>query len=230
MNCNFISLATRVMLGQNAKPFQITTMDIDYVCVKAAMFSFSRLRGADPITGVEMASTGEVACFGKTHHDAFLKSMMSTGMRMPKKNILVSIQEKLRDERTLPTLQKLVGLGFKLFATEKTALYLNEQGVDATLLHYAGDECKQPCIDDFIERRELEMVFMFSNQYSERLELNYAIRRLAVDYGVPLVTNIQVAKMFAESIEATGSTAGNLVTLDQRSVNEFYEERGIDGA
>ena len=234
MGQNFIELATRAMIGTDEitpdGPLVVATPPSTYVGVKAPMFSFQRLAGADPSLGVEMASTGEVACVGKTHHDAFLKAMMSTGMRMPQKNILVSIQEKLRDERTLPTLKKLSGLGFKLFATEKTALYLNEQGVDATLLHYAGDECKQPCIDDFIERRELEMVFMFSNQYSERLELNYAIRRLAVDYGVPLVTNIQVAKMFADSIEATGSTAGNLVTLDQRSINEFYEERGIDGA
>jgi len=184
---------------------------------------------------VEMASTGEVACFGPTHHDAFLKAMMSTGMRMPQKNILVSIQEQLRDERTLPTLKKLSGLGFSLFATEKTAEYLAEQGVEVTLLYYreegkASAEGRQPCIDDYIERREIEMVFMFSNQYSGRLDLNYAIRRLSVDYGVPLVTNMQVAKMFADSIEATGSTAGNLVTLDNRSVNEFYDERGIKGA
>merc|ERR1712127_394782 len=136
----------------------------------------------------------------------FLKAMMSTGMRMPQKNILVSIQEQLRDERTLPTLQKLSGLGFSLFATEKTAEYLREQGVEGTLLYYAeegkaSDEGRQPCIDDFIERREIGMVFMFSNQYSGRL-----------------VLNMQVAKMFADSIEATGGTAGNLVTLDNRSV------------
>merc|ERR1712194_191993 len=97
----------RAMCGLSPKPYNISLLDIDYVCVKAPMFSFTRLAGADPSLGVEMASTGEVACFGPTHHDAFLKAMMSTGMRMPQKNILVSIQEQLRDERTLPTLQKL---------------------------------------------------------------------------------------------------------------------------
>jgi len=239
MGQNFIELATRAMIGtdeiQPDGPEIVATTPSTYVGVKAPMFSFQRLAGADPSLGVEMASTGEVACFGPTHHDAFLKAMMSTGMRMPQKNILVSIQEQLRDERTLPTLKKLSGLGFSLFATEKTAEYLREQGVEVTLLYYAeegkaSDEGRQPCIDDFIERREIGMVFMFSNQYSGRLDLNYAIRRLSVDYGVPLVTNMQVAKMFADSIEATGGTAGNLVTLDNRSVNEFYEERGIKGA
>ena len=239
MGQNFIELATRAMIGtdeiQPDGPEIVATTPSTYVGVKAPMFSFQRLAGADPSLGVEMASTGEVACFGPTHHDAFLKAMMSTGMRMPQKNILVSIQEQLRDERTLPTLKKLSGLGFSLFATEKTAEYLAEQGVEVTLLYYreegkASAEGRQPCIDDYIERREIEMVFMFSNQYSGRLDLNYAIRRLSVDYGVPLVTNMQVAKMFADSIEATGSTAGNLVTLDNRSVNEFYDERGIKGA
>ena len=239
MGQNFIELATRAMIGTDEikpdGPEIVATTPTSYVGVKAPMFSFQRLAGADPSLGVEMASTGEVACFGPTHHDAFLKAMMSTGMRMPEKNILVSIQEKLRDERTLPTLKKLSGLGFSLFATEKTAEYLREQGVEVTLLYYAEEgkdsaEGRQPCIDDYIERREIGMVFMFSNQYSGRLDLNYAIRRLSVDYGVPLVTNMQVAKMFADSIEATGGTAGNLVTLDNRSVNEFYEERGIKGA
>jgi len=232
---NFIELATRAMIGDDEIAAGGASQPTGYVGVKAPMFSFQRLAGADPSLGVEMASTGEVACFGPTHHDAFLKAMMSTGMRMPQKNILVSIQEQLRDERTLPTLQKLSGLGFSLFATEKTAEYLREKGLEVTLLYYgeegkASGEGKQPCIDDFIERREIEMVLMFSNQYSERIFTNYAIRRLSVDYGVPLVTNMQVAQMFADAIEATGGTAGNLVTLDPRSVNEFYEERGVKGA
>jgi methylglyoxal synthase len=226
---NFIELATRAMIGDQQIPSGGAEQPSNYVGVKAPMFSFQRLAGADPSLGVEMASTGEVACFGPTHHDAFLKAMMSTGMRMPQKNILVSIQEQLRDERTLPTLQKLSALGFSLYATEKTAEYLREQSVEVTLLYY-GESGQEPCIDDYIERREIEMVLMFSNQYSERIFTNYAIRRLSVDYGVPLVTNVQVAKLFADAVEATGGTAGNLPTLDPRSVHEMYEERGVTGA
>merc|ERR1719420_1597451 len=110
-------------------PLERTTPINDFVGVKAPMFSFQRLKGADPSLGVEMASTGEVACFGETRFDAFLKSMMSTGMKLPRQNILVSIQERERNEKTLPTLQKLAALGYKLYGTEKTADYLNEQGV-----------------------------------------------------------------------------------------------------
>ena len=221
--------------GRRNRPLLYVCTHVYAVHHVRVLLCTQRLAGADPSLGVEMASTGEVACFGPTHHDAFLKAMMSTGMRMPQKNILVSIQEQLRDERTLPTLQKLSSLGFSLYATEKTAEYLREQGVDVTLLYYGtgvedGTARQEPCIDDFIEKRKIEMVLMFSNQYSERIFANYAIRRLAVDYGVPLITNMQVAKMFADSIEATGGTAGNLAALDPRSVHEFYEERGVVGA
>jgi len=228
--CNFIELATRAMIGPDELPSGGAEQPEGYVGVKAPMFSFQRLAGADPSLGVEMASTGEVACFGPNHHDAFLKAMMSTGMTLPQKNILVSIQERLRNERTLPTLQKLSKLGYSLLATEKTAAWLTEQGVPVTLLYY-GESDKEPCIDDYIERREIEMVLMFSNQFSERVFINYAIRRLAVDYGVPLVTNIQVATLFADSLEAQGAKGGSpLPALDPRSVHEFYEERGVAGA
>jgi carbamoyl-phosphate synthase large subunit len=226
---NFIELATRAMIGADEVDANGASQPEDYVGVKAPMFSFQRLAGADPSLGVEMASTGEVACFGPNHHDAFLKAMMSTGMKMPQKNILVSIQEQLRDERTLPTLQKLSKLGYSLFATEKTAAYLVEQGLPVTQVFYAESK-QEPCIDDFIERRDIEMVLMFSNQFSERVFGNYAIRRLAVDYGVPLITNMQVARLFADALEAQHGSAGKLQTLDSRSVHEFYEERGVVGA
>jgi carbamoyl-phosphate synthase large subunit len=219
---NFIELATRAMIGTNELSPSDAREPPDYVGVKAPMFSFQRLAGADPSLGVEMASTGEVACFGPDHHDAFLKALMSTGMRMPKMNILVSIQERLRNERTLPTLQKLSKLGYHLFATEQTAAYLQEQELPVTVLHYA-ESGKEPCIDKYIEQREIEMVLMFSNQFSERVVSNYAIRRLAVDYGVPLITNMQVAGLFADSLEKQGSAAGAELRLDPRSVHEWYE-------
>jgi len=220
---NFIELATRAMIGADELPPSTATQpEGSYVGCKAPMFSFQRLAGADPSLGVEMASTGEVACFGPDRYDAFLKALMSTGMKLPKQNILVSIQERLRNERTLPTLQTLAKLGYTLYATEQTAKFMEAEGVPVTLLHYS-ESGQQPCIDEYIEERTLEMVLMFSNQFSERTVSNYAIRRLAVDYGVPLITNLQVAELFAESVEALGGKSG--LKLDPRSVHEWYDAR-----
>merc|ERR550537_1281120 len=229
LGVNFIETATQAMCGAD----QITTNERtvpekDFVGVKYPMFSFQRLKGADPSLGVEMASTGEVACFGPDRNDAFLKSMMSTGMKLPRHNILVSIQERERNEKMLPTLQKLANLGYTLYATDKTADYLNEKGVAVTKLDYAdgpGGPEADNCIDTFISRGDIHLVLMFSNQFSERILINYAIRRLAVDFGVPLITNIQVAQMFAESLEAAGAHAtgdkpNNQVVLDVQSLHE----------
>ncbi len=223
LGVNFIEIATNAMVGDaKLDALERTTPENDFVGVKSPMFSFQRLKGADPSLGVEMSSTGEVACFGPDRHDAFLKSLMSTGMKLPKENILVSIQERLRNERTLPTLQKLEKLGYKLFATPKTAAYLTEKGIKNQVLHYAEQKLI-PSIDTYIEDRTIDAVFMFSNQYSVRTVTNYAIRRLAVDYGVPLITNIQVAEMFADAMEATrGEAAATGHNLDPKSLQEWY--------
>lgn len=224
MGVNFIETATKAMVGAEITPADVTP-SLDYVGVKVPMFSFQRLKGADPSLGVEMASTGEVACFGPNRYDAFMKAMLSTGMKLPKKNILVSMQEKLFAE-AVPAVRKLQKLGYTIYATEKTAAYLTEQGVDATLLNYAETK-REPCIDDYIQRGDIELVLMFSNQFSQNILTNYAIRRLAVDFGVPLITNVQVAQLLADSLEANGvdisspaSLAG--VDLDSRSLHEWY--------
>jgi carbamoylphosphate synthase large subunit len=230
LGINFIETATRAMCSDEpVAAVERATPERDFVGVKAPMFSFQRLKGADPSLGVEMASTGEVACFGPDKFDAFLKSLMSTGMKLPRKNILVSIQERERNERTLPTLQKLAGLGYQLYGTDKTANFLFDAGVPVTKLAYAdgpGGPEADNCIDTFIARGDIHLVLMFSNQFSQRILINYAIRRLAVDYGVPLITNIQVAQMFAESLEAagakaTGDKANDEVVLDVRSLHEW---------
>merc|ERR1719428_2045077 len=231
LGINFIETATKAMCGGGAAiaAMERTVPEKDFVGVKAPMFSFQRLKGADPSLGVEMASTGEVACFGPDKYDAFLKSIMSTGMKLPRQNILVSIQERERNEKTLPTLQKLAKLGYTLFGTDKTADYLNEQGVPVKKLDYAdgpGGPEAENCIDAYISRGDIHLVLMFSNQFSERILINYAMRRLAVDFGVPLITNIQVAQMFAESLEAAGAHAtgekpNNEVVLDVQSLHEW---------
>eukprot|EP00965_Chrysotila_dentata_P250569 6209525-Pleurochrysis_carterae.AAC.1 len=224
LGVNFIELATRAMMSEEDIPeVEVPTHSDAYIGVKAPMFSFQRLKGADPSLGVEMASTGEVACFGPTKYDAFLKAMMATTMKLPKNNILVSIQDLLR-EKAIPSLKKLHKLGYTLYGTEKTAAYMQEQGVPVTLLHYK-ESGQEPCIDDYIYRGEIELVLMFSNQFSQRVLTNYAIRRLAVDYGVPLITNIEVAQLFADSLEATGGVRGEPSgdELDVRSLHEWYE-------
>jgi len=229
---NFIELATKAMMGcEDLTALGSASPKGDYVAVKAPMFSFQRLKGADPSLGVEMSSTGEVACFGPNKNDAFLKAMMSTGMKLPKLNILVSIQEKERNEETVRTLTKLSSLGYKLFGTEMTAAFFQAEGVPMTLLHYK-DSHADPCIDDYISRGDIHLVLMFSNQFSQRILTNYAIRRLAVDYGVPLITNIQVASMFADALEAadlasgvdhSSNPAARGHLLDPRSLHEWWQ-------
>ena len=188
------------------------------------MFSFQRLKGADPSLGVEMASTGEVACFGPNRHDAFLKAYLSTGMKVPKpggKCILVSIQERLRNERTLPTLAKLSQLGYTLFATEQTAVFLETAGVPVTLLHYK-DTGLTPCIDDVMTSGDIGLVLMFSNQFSEKILTNYAIRRLAVDFGVPLITNVKVAQALADSLDELNVSPEEWQLGDARDLSAWY--------
>jgi len=221
MGVNFIETATKAMVGAPIDERAPEPPD-NYVGVKVPMFSFQRLKGADPSLGVEMASTGEVACFGPDRHDAFLKAMLSTGMKLPKKNILVSMQERLFAE-AVPAVRKLQELGYTLFATKKTSAYLEEQGVPVTMLNYAEDGV-EPCIDDYIQRGDIELVLMFSNQFSQNILTNYAIRRLAVDFGVPLITNVQVAQLLADSLEATSTDIAkpNGVGLDPRSLHEWY--------
>jgi len=237
LGVNFIELATQAMCGKEEVPaFGRTAPENDFVGAKAPMFSFQRLKGADPSLGVEMASTGEVACMGPNKYDAFLKSLMSTGMKLPRQNILVSIQDRERNEGTLKSLKTFSDLGYKLFATEKTAAFLESNDVPVTQLDYptaSDDEDDEAvrsefCIDDYISRGEIHLVLMFSNQYSQRTLSNYAIRRLAVDYNVPLITNVQVAQMFAESLQqagarATGDKANDKVLGDSRSLAAWYE-------
>ena len=194
----------------------------NYVAVKAPMFSFHRLSGADPSLGVEMSSTGEVGCFGADKEEAFLKAMLSTGATIPTKGgkILVSIQSTMRDS-FMPTLKKLSVMGYELCATEETAKFLDDVGLEVTHLHWP-ESGQQPNIDDAIRNKELSMVMMFSNQLSVRRETNYAIRRLATDYNVPLVTNLQVAEYFIRAIE--NQRAGN--KIQELSMQEYWEMDG----
>lgn len=200
---NFIEIATEAMLGKGAKALKKTyyrTLDLDHVGVKAPQFSFSRLKGADPVLGVEMASTGEVACFGEDVYEAFLKAMISVGFTLPKKNILLSIGRVEDKADFLESAQKLKEMGYSLFATEGTANFLEENGVKAHMLHKIGEN-KTPNLDDYLRERSIDLVINIPRNYShEEVTAGYKIRRRTIDTNIPLITNLQLARLITETI------------------------------
>ncbi len=197
---NFIEIAVEAMLGE-AKAKEYRTLDLDYVGVKAPQFSFSRLKGADPVLSVEMASTGEVACFGETLHEAFLKAMLSTGFVIPKKNILISIGKTEDKAAFLPTAKKMLDLGFTLFATPGTAEVFTKEGIPVTVVHKAGSG-KHPDFAEIIQKDKVDWVINLPRNFShEEMTLGYTIRRLTIDANIPLTTNLQLAKLLVDTLE-----------------------------
>lgn len=197
---NFIEIATESMLGI-AKKQIYKTLDLEHVGVKAPQFSFSRLKGADPVLGVEMASTGEVACFGENLHEAFLKAMISTGFEIPKKNILVAIG-RLEDKADfLPAARKLIDMGYVLFGTPGTADFLTDAGLKCSKVHKI-DSAELPNISEIIHKDKVDWVINIPRNYShEEVTNGYNIRRLTIDHNIPLSTNIQVAKLMVDTLE-----------------------------
>ena len=198
---DFIDKAVDVMLGRPVTEAR-STLDLNYVAVKAPHFSFFRLKGADPVLGVEMASTGEVACLGGDVHEAFLKALLSAGFTLPRRNILLSIGGEEAKHRFLEPAGKLAALGLKLYATERTARFLGQHGLQATVL-FKVHERKRPNIKDFIASKKIEFVISIPNP-EKRVEFDsdYKMRRLAVDFSVPILTNLQVAELFAQALAA----------------------------
>jgi len=198
---NFVELAVAAVMGQPVRNGR-TTLDLNYVGVKAPQFSFSRLKGADPVLGVEMASTGEVACLGEDVHEAYLKAILATGFTLPKKNILLTVGGEESKHRFLGPARTLFGLGFRIFATEKTSAYLKENGVPNTRL-FKVHESRRPNIREAIARRLIDLAISIPNP-AKRVEFNsaYKLRRLAVDYSIPILTNLQAADLFVQALAA----------------------------
>jgi carbamoyl-phosphate synthase large subunit len=198
---DFVDLAARAMMGADVAPVPASLLDLDYVGVKAPQFSFSRIKGADPALRVEMASTGEVACLGEDLPEAFLKAVLATGFRLPeRKQILMSIGT-LRDKaRFLPSARLLSGMGFTLYATRNTSRFLEENGV-ANVRLYKIQERRRPSLLEYISPDRLDLIVNIPAGY-DRKELTdgYIIRRRATDYGIPLITNLQLAELFVKSI------------------------------
>jgi carbamoyl-phosphate synthase large subunit len=197
---NFIELATRVILGLPVASNGALRATLDYVGVKAPHFSFTRLQGADPTVGVEMASTGEVGCLGDDFEEAFLKALISVGFRFPIKTVLLSTGP-LKDKVTFVQSAKLLhDLGIKFYATRGTAEFLAGYGIESEMVHWPL-ESDTPNAGELIEKRKVDLVINIPKNFQEaELTNDYHIRRKAVDFGIPLLTNIQLANRLAESL------------------------------
>ncbi|KAL1267568.1 hypothetical protein QQF64_032931, partial [Cirrhinus molitorella] len=204
---DFIDVATRVMVVEPLDESRLPSLEnpiipVDYVGIKAPMFSWPRLREADPVLRCEMASTGEVACFGPNIYSAFLKAMLSTGFKLPQKGILIGIQHSFRPN-FLSTAHQLHEEGFKLYATEGTSAWLNANDVPTIPVAWPSHESKNTTLSSIsrlISEGHIDLVVNLPNNNTKFLKDNFQIRRMAVDYGVPLITNFQVVKLFAEAI------------------------------
>lgn len=209
MGVDLIEMATKVMLGKPVEVYPPVNIPVDYVGVKAPQFSFSRLSGADPVLGVEMASTGEVACFGRDRYEAYLKATISTGFKLPEKNILLSIGSFKDKVEMLPSIRKMHQMGYNLFATSGTADFLEEHGVPAKFLEVLGHEEKdQKSEYSLTQHLASNMIDLYinlpsSNKYrrpANYMSKGYRTRRMAVDYQTPLITNVKIAKILIEAL------------------------------
>jgi len=200
LKINFIDIATKIMLNKNVPIMERSSFDIDYVGVKAPQFSFTRLKGSDPILGVEMASTGEVACLGDDFNEAFLKSLISVGFKLPKKNILLSTGPIDSKAEFLESAKNLTKLGFQFYATKGTADFMKANGISSEVLFWPLEK-KEPNTLSYIADGKIDLVINIpKNIEKEELDNDYLIRRKAVDYDIPLITNLQHAKRFSEAI------------------------------
>lgn len=219
-NSNLIEKATKVLLGIKVKKEGSNAIyDVNYVGVKASQFSFTRLGGADPVLSVDMSSTGEVGCIGSTDKEALLKSMLSVGYTIPDKNILVSggpIESKV--ELLGPT-KMLVEKGYQIFATEGTHKFYAENGIDAILVGWPDNNANgdTPNVMDLIQDKGIDLVINIpKNLTKAELDNDYTIRRKAVDFSIPLVTNARLASAFIKAF-----CKYSLDDLEIKSWNEY---------
>lgn len=197
LKINLIELATRIMLGLPVEKPAKSLFDLDYVGVKASQFSFNRLQKADPVLGVDMASTGEVGCLGEDSRSALLKAMLSVGQRVPEKNILLSTGDGKQKAEMLAACAMLRDHGYKLFATPGTSRYLDENGIENTLVHWPSEEEQQPQALDMLHNKDIDMVVNVPKNLSTgELSNGYKIRRAAIDLNIPLITNARLASAF----------------------------------
>uniref|UniRef100_A0A8C4LW15 Carbamoyl-phosphate synthetase 2, aspartate transcarbamylase, and dihydroorotase n=1 Tax=Equus asinus TaxID=9793 RepID=A0A8C4LW15_EQUAS len=238
LGVDLVALATRVIMGEKVEPVGLMTGS-GVVGVKVPQFSFSRLAGADVVLGVEMTSTGEVACFGESRCEAYLKAMLSTGFKIPKKNILLTIGSYKNKSELLPTVRLLESLGYSLYASLGTADYYNEHGVKVTAVDWHFDEAvdgecpPQRSILDQLAENHFELVINLSmrgaggRRLSSFVTKGYRTRRLAADFSVPLIIDIKCTKLFVEALGQIGAAPPLKVHVDCMTSQKLVRLPGL---
>lgn len=217
LKINFVEAAIRLMIGEKVPKISKSSFDVDYVGVKASQFSFTRLKGSDPVTGVEMASTGEVACLGDDFNEAFLKSFLSTGFRIPKKGIMLSTGSLKEKTEILEELKKLNTFGIKFYATKGTADFLCQNGIDSETLYWPLEN-QEPNVMTYISNGNIDLVINIPKSADKNeLDNDYIIRRKAVDMNISLITNVQIAKRFVKALSKYSEN-----TLKVKSWDEYF--------
>ena len=215
LKVNLIELATNVMLNVEVTRPHKSVFDLDYVGVKAPQFSFSRLAKADPVLGVDMASTGEVGCIGEGFYEAILKAMFSVGYRIPGKSILLSTGPARSKVELLESARALKAKGYRLFATRGTQIFLGNAGIEADVAYWP-DEQKSPNTIELIRSREVDLVVNIPKDLSPtELNNDYQIRRSAVDFNIPLLTNARLASAFILAFCRLGEDGISIKSWDE---------------
>ena len=216
LKLNLIRLATQVMLGMKVQRPDANLFDLDYVGIKASQFSFNRLQGADPVLGVDMASTGEVGCLGDDTSCAILKAMLSVGHRIPRKNILLSTGTARQKVDMLSAARMLQEKGYSLYATGGTSRFLTDNGIPNTQVYWPSEPDKKPQALDMLHNKEIDMVVNIpKNLTAGELDNGYKIRRAAIDLNIPLITNARLASAFIQAFCT--------MTLDDLAIKSWSE-------
>uniref|UniRef100_UPI003AAE4603 multifunctional protein CAD isoform X3 n=1 Tax=Centroberyx gerrardi TaxID=166262 RepID=UPI003AAE4603 len=240
LGVDLVALATQVIMGEEVEPVGLMRGK-GIVGVKVPQFSFSRLAGADVVLGVEMTSTGEVACFGENRYEAYLKAMLSTGFKIPKKNILLSIGSYKNKSELLPTVQALESLGYDLYASLGTADFYTEHGVKVRAVDWPFEEedseCptkeKQRSIMNYLEENHFDLVINLSMRNSGGRRLSsfvtkgYRTRRMAIDYSVPLIIDIKCTKLFVQALRQVGSSPPVKTHIDSMTSQTLVRLPGL---
>ena len=212
---NFIEIATSILMGEPVSNGFRSFLELEYVGVKAPQFSFIRLSGADPTLGVEMASTGEVGCLGDNFNEAFLKALISVGFRFPIRSILLSSGPLENKAAFIPSARLLQDLGIKIYSTKGTARFMEQYGIPSEALPWPLDQA-EPRILDHLRNRRIDLVVNIPKNYQEtELTNDYIIRRTAVDFGIPLITNLQLAQRLAEALYQVRPEALQIKSWDE---------------
>lgn len=212
---NFIDLATRRIMGEETPVISRSAFDLDYVGVKAPQFSFTRLKGSDPVTTVEMASTGEVACIGDSFDEAFLKSLLAVGFTLPRRSVLLSTGPIESKADFLTSARRLEEMGITLYATRGTAKFLARNDVTSSVLSWPLEET-EPNTLSYIADHKIDLIINIpKNTEKEELDNDYLIRRKAVDHGVPLITNLQLAKRLVEAMYHSADKELKIKSMDE---------------